>query len=310
MSLVVVGTVAFDSVETPFGKRDDVLGGSASYLATAASYFGPVCMAGVIGADFPQQHLDFFASRHIDVSGVQRLPGKTFRWRGQYQQDLNVAETLETQLNVLEQFKPDLPAQYRRAKFVFLGNFDPELQLRVLEQVDNPQLVACDTMNFWISKHNAKLRKTLQRVHVLSINDAEARQLSGEFNLVKAAAAIRAMGPHTIVVKRGEYGALLFTPEGVFAAPAYPLEVVQDPTGAGDSFAGGMMGYLARRGRSDALTIRQAVVVGSVLASFAVEDFSLDRLRTLSAKEIQQRVGQFHTLTDFDHRALNDAVLT
>lgn len=305
MSLLVVGTLAFDSVETPFGRHDNVLGGSASYLSTAASYFTPVCMAGVVGADFPPEHLDFFASRKIDLGGVQKLPGKTFRWRGQYNHDLNVAQTLETQLNVLEAFKPELPAHFREAEYVFLGNFDPVLQLCVLDQVKAPKLVACDTMNFWISKHTDKLKKTLKRVDLLSINDAEARQLSGEYNLIKAAAAIHAMGPRILIVKRGEYGALLFTPDGIFAAPAYPLEIVQDPTGAGDSFAGGMIGYLARAKRIDSATLRQAVVMGSVLASFVVEDFSLDRMRTLTPAEIQKRVGLFEGLTQFDSQGMH-----
>jgi sugar/nucleoside kinase (ribokinase family) len=305
MSLLVVGTLAFDSVETPFGRRDDVLGGSAAFLATSASYFAPVRMAGVIGEDFPEAHIEFFRSRNIDLSGVQKMPGRTFRWKGHYSHDLNVAQTLETQLNVLEAFEPKLPEAYQDAEYVVLGNIDPELQLRVLDQVRKPKLVACDTMNFWIERHNAKLRKTLARVDLLSVNDAEARQLSGEYNLVKAARAIRAMGPRIIVVKRGEYGALLFCDDGTFAAPAMPLEAVCDPTGAGDTFAGGLMGFIAQRGRVDGHTLRQAVLMGSAMASFVVEDFSLDRLRRVSLDDIKGRVKELHGLTHLTPEGLH-----
>jgi sugar/nucleoside kinase (ribokinase family) len=300
MSILVVGTLAFDSVKTPFGEREDALGGSGSYLATAASFFGPVMLAGVIGKDFPAAHLNFLRSRQIDLRGVQCLPGKTFRWKGHYEHDLNVAHTLETQLNVLESFKPDLPEDYRNAKTILLGNFDPELQLSVLEQVHSPSLVACDTMNFWIERHGAKLRKTLRRVNLLSVNEGEARMLAGESNLIKAAAAIQKMGPQTVVIKRGEYGALLFCADGLFAVPGYPLEQVCDPTGAGDTFAGGMLGYMAKRQRYDVHTLRQAVVVGSLLASFVVEDFSLDRMRTLQHEEVRGRLAAFTRLTHFD----------
>ncbi|HET6346975.1 MAG TPA: PfkB family carbohydrate kinase [Myxococcota bacterium] len=305
MSLLVVGTLAFDSVETPFGRRDDVLGGSASFLATSASYFAPVHMAGVIGEDFPEGHINFFRSRNIDLSGLQKMPGRTFRWKGHYSHDLNVAQTLETQLNVLETFEPKLPETYRDAEYVVLGNIDPELQQRVLDQVRKPKLVACDTMNFWIERHNAKLRKTLERVDLLSVNDAEARQLSGEYNLVKAARAIRAMGPRIVVIKRGEYGALLFCEDGTFAAPAMPLEVVCDPTGAGDTFAGGLMGFIARRGRVDGHTLRQAVLMGSAMASFVVEDFSLDRLRRVSLDDLGARVKELHGLTHLTPEGLH-----
>lgn len=300
MDLLVVGTVAFDSVQTPFGERDDVLGGSATFLSTAASYFAKVGICGVIGEDFPRKHLDFLHERGIDTAGVKTLPGKTFRWRGRYDHNLNVAHTLETQLNVLTDFRADLPAHYADAKFVVLGNIDPDLQIRVLDQVKSPKLVACDTMNFWITGARPALEKALKRVDLLSINDAEARQLSGEYNLVKAAQAIFKMGPKMLVVKRGEHGAILFLPEGVFAAPAFPLEMVLDPTGAGDSFAGGMIGYLAMRGSIDPVSLRQAVVMGSVLASFAVEDFSLDRMKRLTRDEIGLRFKQYRNLTDFE----------
>lgn len=302
MDVLAVGTLAFDSVETPFGERRDILGGSASYLATAASYFAKVGMVGVVGHDFPREHLAFFAERGIDTAGVATLPGKTFRWRGRYDENLNVAHTLETQLNVLAAFRPELPAAYRKAQFVVLGNIDPELQTSVLDQVQRPRLVACDTMNYWIEapQHRVKLEAALKRVDLLCINDGEARLLAGEYNLVKAATKIRAMGPQNLVIKRGEHGAILFTDGSVFAAPAFPLEIVRDPTGAGDSFAGGMMGFLARKGRTDPGSLRQAVVMGSVLASFVVEDFSLDRLRRLTHDEIRLRFREYRALTTFE----------
>lgn len=306
MNLLAVGTLAFDSVETPFGTRQDVLGGSASFLSVAASYFCPVRMLGVVGDDFPAPHLDFFRSRGIDLTGVTKLGGKTFRWRGRYDHNLNVAHTLETQLNVLADFNADLPESHRNCEFVVLGNIDPSLQIRVLDQVKNPRFVACDTMNYWINTpaYRAKLMEALQRVDVLSINDGEARLLSGEHNLVKASNVIRRMGPKNLVVKRGEHGALLFTAEGIFAAPAYPLEEVLDPTGAGDSFAGGMMGFLAKRNAIDSASLKQAVIMGSVIASFAVEDFSVDRLRRLTPDEIRLRFSEYKALTHFEASGL------
>lgn len=300
MTLLVIGSIAFDSVQTPFGQRDNVLGGSASYLSTSASYFCPVQACGVIGEDFPPAHLDFFKSRGIDLRGVQHAEGKTFRWRGQYGNDLNVAQTLETQLNVFEKFKPELPAEFREARYVMLGNIHPEAQSAVIDQLKNPGLVACDTMNFWIEGYNAALRRTLKRVDLLSINEAEARQLSGEYNLLTAVTAIRAMGPRRVVIKRGEYGALLFDEAGIFALPGYPLEAVRDPTGAGDTFAGGLMGYIASQGRDDAKTVRQGVVIGSIMASFVVEDFSLDRLRHLERDQIKARYTNYRDLTHFE----------
>lgn len=300
MSLLVVGSIAFDSVETPHGKRDEVLGGSASFLGMAASYYGPVRMVGVVGEDFPEHYLTLFRSRHIDTTGVYQSPGKTFRWRGRYAGDLNTAHTLETQLNVLKTFRPELPSNYRDSRFVVLGNLTPEVQMEVLEQLHNPELVACDTMNYWIENSNQALRRTLQRVDVLSINDGEARLLSGEHNLVKAAQGVLRMGPKKLIIKRGEHGAYLFTQDGIFAAPGYPLEAVMDPTGAGDSFAGGMMGYLNRLQRHDDAALRQAVIMGSVLASFAVEDFSIGRFETLTQDGIQERFRRFKTLTHFE----------
>ncbi|MBI5509835.1 MAG: sugar kinase [Deltaproteobacteria bacterium] len=297
MDLLVIGTLAFDAVETPYGKRDDVLGGSASYCGTCASYFASVGLVGVIGADFPQAHFDFFKSRKIDTAGVQRAAGKTFRWRGVYEKNLNVRHTLDTQLNVLADFKPVLPQSYRRSRFVVLGNIDPGLQLSVLDQLERPRLVACDTMNYWIEGQRPALLKTLKRVQVLLVNDAEAQQLSGEHNLVKAATVILRMGPAAVIIKRGEHGALLFDRAGVFVSPAFPLDRVIDPTGAGDSFAGGMFGYVASRKRFDAKTLRAGMIMGTVMASFSVQDFSLEGLLHLTHKAVRKRVAEYAALT-------------
>jgi sugar/nucleoside kinase (ribokinase family) len=300
MSILVVGSVAFDSVETPFGKADKVLGGSASFFSVAASFFVPVSLVGVVGSDFGEKERAAFAGRDIDLSGLEQAEGLTFHWGGKYSFDLNSRDTLFTDLNVFESFKPKIPAAYRQSKQVFLGNIDPELQRGVLDQVEKPDLVACDTMNFWISGRLEELKKTLARVDVLLINDAEARQLSGEWNLVKAARAIRGMGPKTLVLKKGEHGVIMFTEQGAFAAPAYPLEEVFDPTGAGDTFAGGFLGYLAGAPARDEATLRRAVVMGSTLASFCVEAFSLDRLLRLTRAEIDERFRLFKRLTHFE----------
>ncbi len=300
MSLLAVGSVALDSLETPFGRREDVLGGSASYFSVCSSFFGPVRMVAVVGEDFPEEHVKFFGTRKIDLAGLVRQPGRTFRWKGRYEFDLNTAHTLDTQLNVFAAFRPDLPAHYRDSEYVFLGNIDPDLQRSVLDQVRAPRFVACDTMNFWISSRRESLLKTLKRVDLLFVNDAEARQLAEEHNVVKAAKRILSFGPRAVVVKRGEYGALFFSGDEVFAASAYPLPAVFDPTGAGDSFAGGFMGYLARCRREDHATMRRAIVLGSVLASFTVEQFSLDRLRTLGPDEIRARFSEARQLAHFD----------
>ena len=300
MSLLVVGSVALDSLETPFGRRDEILGGSACYFSTCASYFGPVRVVAVVGEDFPQEHVDFLASRGVDTAGLVRKPGRTFRWKGRYEFDLNTAHTLDTQLNVFADFQPDLPSAWRDTEYVFLGNIDPDLQRAVLDQVRGPRFVACDTMNFWITSKRDSLLQTLKRVDLLFVNDAEARQLSGEHNIVKAARRILTFGPRAVVIKRGEYGALYFSGEEVFSASAYPLPDVFDPTGAGDSFAGGFMGYLARRRSEEPQVMRRALVVGSVLASFAVEQFSLDRLRTLTSAEIRGRYAEARRLAHFD----------
>lgn len=305
MSLLVVGTLAFDSVETPFGNRQNVLGGSASFLGMAASYFTPPRLVGVIGSDFPDEHLGLFKERGMDTAGIEKSRGKTFRWQGRYDHNLSNAQTLETQLNVLEHFDPKLPPHFRDSTFVVLGNFHPNLQRKVLEQIKKPTLVACDTMNYWIDKTNAELRKTLEHVDLLSINEGEARMLSGEYNLVHAAKKIFGMGPKHLVIKRGEYGALLFSNGSIFSAPAYPLEVIRDPTGAGDTFAGSMVGFLAQQNDTSSNTMRQAIVMGSVLASFVVEDFSVDRLRTLTMDEIRLRFAEFRSLTGFEAHGNN-----
>jgi sugar/nucleoside kinase (ribokinase family) len=300
MPLLAVGSVALDSLETPFGRREDVLGGSASYFSVCASFFGPTRMVAVVGEDFPEEHVRFFASRGIDLAGLVRQAGRTFRWKGRYEFDLNTAHTLDTQLNVFAQFRPELPAHYRDSEYVFLGNIDPDLQRTVLDQVRAPRFVACDTMNFWITSKRESLLRTLKRVDLLFVNDAEARQLAEEHNVVKAARRILSFGPRAVVVKRGEYGALFFSGDEVFAASAYPLPAVFDPTGAGDSFAGGFMGYVARCRREDHATLRRAIVLGSVLASFTVEQFSLERLRTLKSDEIRARFSEARQLSHFD----------
>jgi sugar/nucleoside kinase (ribokinase family) len=292
MSLLAVGSVALDSVQTPFGRREDVLGGSASYFSTSASFCTPVDLVAVVGEDFPEQHLEFLRSRGVDLSGVRREKGQTFRWKGEYGYELNEAHTLETHLNVFAQFSPRLPEAYRNAEYVFLGNIHPELQIQVLDQVKSPKLVACDTMNFWIQGSLPALKRTLQRVQLLFINDAEARQLAGEHNIVRAARAILTMGPQQVAIKRGEYGALLFDREHVFACPAFPLADVFDPTGAGDTFAGGFMGLVTKQKSLDHATLRRAMALGTVMASFNVEQFSLDRLRTLTRREVNARYAE------------------
>jgi sugar/nucleoside kinase (ribokinase family) len=300
MSVLVVGSVAFDSVKTPFGQVEEVLGGSGTYFSTSASFFTDVKMVAVVGEDFPAEHLDFLRSRKIDLEGLKTAQGRTFRWKGSYDYDLNEAHTLETHLNVFESFQPDLPQGYREAEYVFLANIDPELQLEVLNQVKNPKLVACDTMNFWIGGKREALLKTLRHVDILLINEGETRQLAEEPNLVKAARLILDMGPKTLVVKRGEYGVIMFSEHSIFSAPAYPLESVFDPTGAGDTFAGGFMGYLVATRNLSESNMRQAIVFGSAMASFVVEDFSLGRMKKLEYGEIEERFRKFKLLTEFD----------
>jgi sugar/nucleoside kinase (ribokinase family) len=300
MALLAVGSIALDSLETPFGAREEILGGSASYFSTCASFFGPTRVVAVVGEDFPEEHVRFLASRGVDLDGLVRRPGRTFRWKGRYEFDLNTAHTLDTQLNVFAEFRPELPSHYRDSEFVFLGNIDPDLQRAVLDQVRGPRFVACDTMNFWIASKRQSLLETLRRVDLLFVNDAEARQLAEEHNVVKAARRILSFGPKAVVVKRGEYGSLFFSGEEMFATCAVPVADVFDPTGAGDSFAGGFMGYLARNGQLDHGSMRRAIVLGSVLASFTVERFSLDRLRDLAPEEIRVRYAEARRLAHFD----------
>jgi sugar/nucleoside kinase (ribokinase family) len=295
--LLVVGSVALDSVETPFGKVQEVLGGSATYFSYSASFFAPVRLLATVGDDFPIEHVALLRERGVDVAGLKTTRGRTFRWTGQYGYDLNEAKTLDTQLNVFASFRPVLDERLRRVPFLFLANIDPELQLEVLRQMaERPRLVALDTMNFWIEGKRAALVRVLAEVDVVTINDGEARQLAGEPNLVKAARAIAAMGPKTVVVKRGEYGAVMVSNGAFFVIPAFPLESVYDPTGAGDTFAGGFMGYLAGQGEVTAAGLRRAMVYGAVMASFTVEDFSLNRLMRLGREEVEERVRAFHDL--------------
>lgn len=300
MSIVVVGSVAFDSIETPFGRAERALGGSATYFAVAASFFAPVQLVGVVGEDFTQKDMEVFAGRDIDTSGLVRAAGKTFHWKGQYGFDLNMPKTLATELNVFADFRPNLPEKFQSAPVAFLANIDPTLQLDVLEQLRNPRLTALDTMNYWISSQKGDLEKVIARVNLVVINEAEVRQFTGEVNLIRGARSILRLGPQAIVIKRGEYGVLMITRDRVFVAPAYPLEAVFDPTGAGDSFAGGLIGYLATRPQFEETDLRRAVVYGSVLASFNVEAFSLDRLRKLSRDDIERRYQEFRALTHFE----------
>src|SRR4030065_633354 len=300
MSLLVVGSVAFDSVKTPFGEVDEVLGGSATYFATAASYFTDVAIVAVVGDDFPEEHLTFLKSRKINTAGIERKEGKTFRWKGEYGYELNEAHTLDTQLNVFQSFRPKLPESYKGRGVVFLANIDPDLQREVLSQVKEPALVACDTMNFWIEGKRESLLETLKLVDILLINEGEARELSKEPNLVKAADIILSFGPKALVIKRGEYGALMFQKGKVFSAPAYPLESVFDPTGAGDSFAGGFMGYLSSTMNFEESNIRRAIIFGSVMASYNVESFSLARVKDVDYFAMESRFREFKALTHFE----------
>jgi len=301
-AILAVGSVAFDTIKNPFGEVARVVGGSATYFSVAASFFTDVRLVAVVGEDFAERGAGVFGGRSIDLAGLQTVPGETFRWKGEYGFDLNNRETIYTKLNVFEQFRPVIPDEYRSSPFVFLGNIHPRLQLDVLDQVTAPRLVAADTMNYWIEGTPDELREVLKRVDVLIINDSEARELSGEANLVKAARAIRSMGPCTLVVKRGENGVLMTCQGEVefFAAPAMPLEEVFDPTGAGDTFAGGFLGYLAACGEVTDAAMARAIIYGSTLASFAVEDFSLDRLLRLTEAEIKERFRHFKRLTYFD----------
>ncbi len=297
MSILVVGSIAFDSVKTPFGACERALGGAANFFAMTASLFTKVQLVGVVGEDFPQEHLKYLESRGVDTMGVQQTSGKTFHWQGYYGYDLNEAQTLKTELNVFGSFNPRLPEPYKQAQTVFLANIDPVLQLQVLEQVTKPQLVALDTMNFWIESKNAELKRVIAEVDILFINESELRQLADERNTVKAAKKMQTLGAKTIIVKRGEYGALMFHEQGTFFAPAFPLEDIFDPTGAGDTFAAGFMAHIDQAGRFDFATFKEAMVMGSVMASFVIEDFSFDRIKRLEKSEIDRRRKEFKQLT-------------
>jgi len=302
LGLLVVGSLALDSVETPFDKVDDALGGSATYISLAASYFsGPIQLVGVVGSDYPQEYIDLLGKHNVDLEGLQIIEGgKTFRWGGKYHYDLNVRDTLFTDLNVFENFDPVIPDNYKKSKYVCLGNIAPTLQLRVLEQMDSSQFVVCDTMNYWIERMKDELVKLLKQVNVLIINDSEARLLSNEPNLIKAAKLIREMGPEFLIIKKGEHGAMLFAEDTIFSAPAYPMEMIYDPTGAGDSFAGGFIGYLYKTRDLSPESMKRAVIYGSAMASFCVEKFSTKALEDLSYLRIQDRFREFLNLSRFD----------
>ncbi|HLA10666.1 MAG TPA: PfkB family carbohydrate kinase [Pyrinomonadaceae bacterium] len=309
MSLLAVGSVAFDAVETPFGKCEKMLGGSASHFSLSASYYTDVKVVAVVGGDFTDAEQQVFDSHGVDTSDLERIPeGKTFFWRGRYDYDLNVAHTLDTQLNVFAEFRPKLSEASKRSRLVFLGNIQPDLQCEVREQVPNAELVALDTMNLWINTAKDSLLRTVRGVDLVIINDAEARQLTGIPNLIRAAREVLSWGPKALIVKRGEYGAALFTQENYFAIPAYPLESVFDPTGAGDTFAGGFMGYLASQETLDEAAMRRAMIFGSVMASFNVEEFGTERIRRLSEDEINARFRAFKQMTHFEEIPFERAV--
>ena len=296
MPLLVVGSVGLDSVETPHGKVEEVLGGSAVYFSWAAHFFAPVRLVGVVGTDFPKHFRELLSKRAIDTTGLEEIEGKTFRWRGRYQGNMHSATTLAVELNVFEQYKPRIPAAFLDSRFVFLANGLPSLQQRVLEQIRGPEFVAADTMNHWINEKKGELLEVLKKIDALILNDEEARQLTGHPNLIKAARSIQAIGPKYIIVKKGEHGAILVTPRGLFLMSGYPTEHVKDPTGAGDSFAGGVMGYLAKRGTVTEETLKQAMVYGTIIASFNVEDFSIQRLNRLTMEDIEGRKREFEAM--------------
>ena len=300
MSLLIVGSIALDSIKTPFGDKKDILGGSAVHAAVSSSFFTSTSLIGPLGNDFPAEHLEFLKSRDIDLSAVHRLDGPTFRWGGYYEYDMNQAHTLETKLNILAKFDPTVPAGLRATPYVFLANLDPEIQLKVISQLKKPKLLAADTMNFWIESKREALHEVIKKVDFMLMNDAEIRQFMETPNLPLAAHRLLKLGCRGVIIKKGEHGALLFTESYHFTAPSYPQDQLRDPTGAGDSFAGGFMGYLARSDDLKEVNIRRAVIAGSVMASFNVEDFSLDRLRRLKKKEIIERFEEFRSFTSFE----------
>jgi len=299
MSLCVVGSIAFDTIETPHGKAERALGGSAVYFSAAARLLAPVRLAGVVGDDFPREFSDTLASLGVDLAGLQRKPGKTFAWWGRYSQDMNQRETIEVHLNVFGEFLPEIPQAYRDSQYVFLANGSPVTQASLLDQMRAPRFVMADTMDLWIEKTRPELLALLKRVDAVVVNDSEARQLSGRTNLITASRAILDLGPKTVIVKKGEHGAMFVTRDSFFALPAYPCEVVRDPTGAGDSFAGGVMGWLARAGRTDAATLKAALACGTIMASFCVEDFGVDRLKSVGMKDVEKRLSDYRGMLSF-----------
>lgn len=299
-SLVVVGSIGIDTIETPTAKRPNILGGSASYACAAASFFAPVGLVGVVGTDFPQAHLDLYRSLGINLDGLQTVEGKTFQWEGVYEANMDNRRTIRTELNVFADFKPELPASYRKAPYLFLANISPGLQLHVLDQIEKPRFVVADTMDLWINTAKEDLLKVIRRVDLLTLNESEARHFTGKKALLRAARVLLELGPKYVLIKKGEHGSVLFSKDGIFLMPAYPLEDVHDPTGAGDSFAGGFMGALAANGDTGERAIRRAMVYGSVVASFGVEEFSLDRLRTLTVEQIEERAELFRGMMRCD----------
>jgi sugar/nucleoside kinase (ribokinase family) len=299
LSVLIVGTIALDSIKTPFGEKKEILGGSGVYAAVAASFFAPTTLIGPIGSDFPPEHIEFLRSRRIDLSALHRLAGPTFRWGGYYEYDMNQAHTVETRLNVLSQFEPSVPVGLRRVPYVFLANIDPELQLKVIGQIERPRLLVADTMNFWIESKRQALHEVVRRVDFMVMNDGEIRQFMETPNIPLAARRLLQLGCRGVIVKKGEHGALLFTRDSHFSAPSYPQEMLRDPTGAGDSFGGAFIGYLARTDDLDEGNVRKAVIIGSVMASYNIEDFSLDRLKRLKHKEITQRFEEVRRFSEF-----------
>ncbi len=305
-SILVIGTVAFDSVKTPLGEVTEVLGGSAAFFSMAARLFAPVRLVAIVGKDFPEHHLQMFEHAGVDLEGLVRSDGRTFRWRGEYEENMNVRRTLETQLNVLSDFKADLPESYRTSPYVFLANINPDLQLRVLDQLKGPKLVCCDTMNIWIVNQRKDLEEVLRRVEFLIISEEEAQMLTKDHNIIRGARQILQMGNFSLIVKRGGYGAILFTQQGeIFAIPAFPLEEVIDPTGAGDTFAGGFVGYLASAGNLELDTVQKAMLYGNIVASFAVEGFSIEKLQNLTREKVVRRLQSFVRMTHLNSLCAN-----
>jgi hypothetical protein len=299
MSVLIVGSIGLDTIKTPFGKVKDALGGSVIYSSVSASYFSNVKLVGVVGTDFSNKHMDILKRHKIDLKGMEVAQGETFKWEGEYNWDFSNPKTIATHLNVFASFDPKLPQEYKNTPYVFLANIDPIIQAKVLDQVKKPKVVLCDTMNYWIQSKKAELIKLLKRIDIFLVNEGEARQLSGEMNLIKASRVIRKMGCKTLIIKKGEHGALLFNGNSVFCAPAYLMESISDPTGAGDTFAGGFIGYLAKKGKVTEENLRKAVVYGSIMATFTVEDFSLNRLANIKKQDIEKRYKEFCCLTGF-----------